>query len=318
MLTKLASAVILGGLFACHAHDPADVLYGTLERHRIEISAEAHEIITELDASEGMHVPAGRILGRLDPAAIQARVREAQASVAQARERLQELARGSRRQEIVEARAALDAANAELSTQSREYDRLGGLVTERLVSESVLEQALARRESAKGAQQQASARLALRIEGARVEAIAQANAALEASQAQLEEVQLSARRHDIVAPVSGTIEALPYRKGERPAAGATVIVLLADEPAFARVYVPAGRRLQFVAGTKAQVNIDGGVDAIEGTVRFISAQAAYTPYFALTQRERARLSYLAEIELPSRRDLPTGIPVQVLSIRAPR
>lgn len=305
-------------LAACTAQDPDDVVYGTLERHRIEIPAEAYEPVSELAVAEGMHVAPGQVLLRLDTAAIDVDLKQSRATVAQAREHLNELARGSRRQEIVEARAALDAANAEFRTESREYERLRELVAQHLISQSGLDQAHARRETARGSQEQAAARLALRVEGSRVEDIAQANAALDAALAQQEQLELSARRHTVTAPVAASVEALPYRQGERPPAGATVIVLLADEPAFARVYVPASRRLQFAPGARANVHVDGRADALPGTVRFMSAQAAFTPYYALTRRERSRLSYLAEIDLPAARELPAGIPVQVVLPQAER
>lgn len=310
----VATLLLLAG---CTPSDPEGVVYGTLERHRIEIPAEAYEPIIQLAVVEGTHVVAGQVLARLDTSAIDSRLQQARAVVTQARERLNELARGSRRQEIVEARAALDAANSEFSAESREYERLRELLTRRLVSQSELEQAQARRDTARGTQQQAAARLALRIEGSRVEAIAQANAALEQALAELQELELSARRHVLIAPTAAQVEALPYRQGERPVAGAIVIVLLADEPAFARVYVPAAQRPGFAPGARANVHVDGIADALPGTVRFISAQAAYTPYFALTRRERERLSYLAEIDVKSERALPVGIPVQVMLPAAP-
>jgi HlyD family secretion protein len=52
---------------------------------------------------------------------------------------------------------------------------------------------------------------------------------------------------------------------------------------------------------------------LNGVVRFVSADAAFTPYYALTQEDRSRLSYLAEIDLPddAARDIPSGVPVQV-------
>ncbi|MET0658662.1 MAG: biotin/lipoyl-binding protein [Steroidobacteraceae bacterium] len=316
MNPRAAIAAISLLMTACAPEDPDDVVYGTVERHRVEIPAEAYEPVTQLAVAEGMHVTPGQVLLRLDTATVDARLKQNRAAVTQARERLNELARGSRRQEIVEARAALDAANAELSVETREYDRLRALLERRLISQSVLDQAHARRESARGVQEQAAARLALRVEGSRVEAIAQANAALDEALAQQEQLELSARRYTVTAPVAASVEALPYRQGERPPVGATVIVLLADEPAFARVYVPASRRLQFAPGARANVHIDGRADALAGTVRFISAQAAFTPYYALTRRERSRLSYLAEIDLPAARDLPVGIPVQVVLPRA--
>jgi HlyD family secretion protein len=68
-----------------------------------------------------------------------------------------------------------------------------------------------------------------------------------------------------------------------------------------------------LAGSRVAVAIDGVDGVLEGTVRFISAEAAFTPYYALTQKDRARLSYLAEVALDDARaaSLPVGVPVQV-------
>jgi HlyD family secretion protein len=48
-------------------------------------------------------------------------------------------------------------------------------------------------------------------------------------------------------------------------------------------------------------------------VRELAHEAAFTPYYALTQHDRGRLSYLAEVEIsgPGADDLPTGVPVEV-------
>jgi len=48
-------------------------------------------------------------------------------------------------------------------------------------------------------------------------------------------------------------------------------------------------------------------------VRKLSHDAAFTPYFALTQHDRGRLVYLAEVEVagPAADALPTGVPVEV-------
>jgi len=48
-----------------------------------------------------------------------------------------------------------------------------------------------------------------------------------------------------------------------------------------------------------------------GTVRWVSTDASYTPYFALTEHDRSRLSYLAEIDLPDASSLPSGLPLEV-------
>jgi hypothetical protein len=44
-----------------------------------------------------------------------------------------------------------------------------------------------------------------------------------------------------------------------------------------------------------------GIDGtLRGTVRYVSAEATFTPYYSLTQRDRSRLSYLAEVVLDDR------------------
>jgi HlyD family secretion protein len=92
-----------------------------------------------------------------------------------------------------------------------------------------------------------------------------------------------------------------------------VVVMLADGTPYARVYVPENRRAQFVPNTRVAVHVDGVNTSLSGTVRFVSAEAAFTPYYALTQEDRAQLSYLAEIDVTDSAalQLPSGIPVQV-------
>ena len=68
-----------------------------------------------------------------------------------------------------------------------------------------------------------------------------------------------------------------------------------------------------------ELSVDGVDGSLRGTVRYVSAEAAYTPYYALTQKDRSRLSYLAEITVddPRGAELPVGMPVQVRVPAAP-
>ena len=118
----------------------------------------------------------------------------------------------------------------------------------------------------------------------------------------------------VTAPRAGFVEALPYKLGERPTAGRPVAILLADGIPYARVYVPEPLRTTFTAGTRVEAAVDGRAEPLQGTVRYVSAEAAFTPYYALTQKDRSRLGYLAEITLddPAAQALPAGLPIQVL------
>lgn len=305
----ISIALCLG---ACSKADEGQIL-GTLERDRLELIAEANEPIVAIEVREGDAVAAGAVLLRQELGSMQARLDQATAARSVAERRLAELTKGPRSQEILEARAGAESAQSSLATEGREYERVRDLVERKLLSQSSLDQARARRDSAIGAQKQSTARLNLLLEGTRIEELEQAEASLKQAQAVLAEVQVSASRYVVTAPRAGRIEAIPYKLGERPAAGAPVMVMLADGIPYARVHVPEPIRSQFKSGAQVQVRMDGRAEALNGVVRFVSAEAAFTPYYALTQDDRSRLSFLAEIDLPedAARDIPSGIPVQV-------
>ncbi len=288
-------------------------ILGTLERDRLELVAESNEPIVEVLVREGEAVQAGATLLRQELGSMQARLDQAIAARNVADRRLAELVKGPRAQEITEARAALEAARSMLETETNEYQRVQDLVSRKLLSQSALDQQRARRDSASGTNKQTAARLNLLLEGTRVEEVEQAEAALKQAQAALVELETSAARYVVKAPRAGRIEAIPYKLGERPAAGMPLIVMLADSTPYARVYVPEPLRTKFLPGTRLHVNVDGRDAQLNGVVRFVSAEAAFTPYYALTQEDRSRLSYLAEIDLEesAAADVPTGMPVQV-------
>jgi HlyD family secretion protein len=67
------------------------------------------------------------------------------------------------------------------------------------------------------------------------------------------------------------------------------------------------------------VVVDGIDSEFAGRVRTVATEAAFTPYFALTEHDRGRLSYLAEVELldPAAADLPVGLPLEAHFDRPP-
>jgi HlyD family secretion protein len=53
-------------------------------------------------------------------------------------------------------------------------------------------------------------------------------------------------------------------------------------------------------------------NGIDGRVRWVASEAAFTPYYALTERDRGHLTYLAKIDIAEERErLPDGVPVEV-------
>jgi HlyD family secretion protein len=314
MKRQLAGVALLGALLAACSNGSAPrEVHGTLERDRLELVAESNERIIAIPVHEGDHVDAEAILLRQEAGTMQPRLDRARASLEESERRLAELRNGPRAREIDEAKAALAGAESALQTESREYERIRALVQQKLVSASSLDQALGRRDAARSTRDQAQARLKLLLEGTRTEQVQQAEAAVAGSRAELAELETTASRYLVRAPRGGTVEALPYKLGERPPAGGIVVVLLADGTPYARVYVPEPLRAAYRPGAGVRLRVDGVAAPLSGKVRYVSTEASFTPYYSLTQKDRTRLSYLAEITVddPRAADLPAGVPVQV-------
>jgi HlyD family secretion protein len=306
-----AMTLVAFGVGGCNGADDPARLIGTLERDRVEIVSEAAEPIVAIHVREGEKVERGQLLLQQDTATSAARLAEADAHIEEARQRLEELERGARPETLQEARARVAAAETALDRDERELRRTQDLVERRLVSQAEADRARAARDGSAARLREARAPLLALERGTRIEQVSQARAAVAATQAARRELAVRGARLDVHATRAGTVEALPYEIGERPPAGAPVAILLAADAPYARVYVPEPLRARVRPSASAGVHVDGMAKPFPGRVRYVSSQASFTPYYALTQRDRSRLAFLAEVELASEADLPAGVPVEV-------
>lgn len=286
---------------------------GTLERHRIELRAERQEPVVRLAVREGDHVESGDVVAELDRRRIAAQLDQVKAARDLAAARLAEVVRGARPEEIDQARADLEEAMAALIQQEPDLERAKNLVAQGVEPGSVLDAAEANYAAAEARRDAARAVLERLLNGATVEELDQARAELDRSEAEVKELMIDMDRMTIIAPRAGTVDALPFKVGDEPPPGAAVAVLLTDGAPFARVYIPVEIRPTVSFGQAVSVAIDGFAEPFQGRVRFVSSEAAFTPYFALTERDRGHLAYIAEIDLvdDGARDLPSGLPVEV-------
>lgn len=315
MNARLASTALVAwsmGCLGCSSEDPHTAV-GTLERDRLELVATASEPIVARPVEEGSFVGAGELLVKLDPTRLQAQLAQARSGRERASARLAELVRGPRRERIDEARARLRGAEGNLVGARRLLRRAESLAPREAVSIELVDERRARFQDALAARNAARATLAELLEGTTPEELAQAEAALAEAEAVLADAQVRFDRAEVRAPTAGWVDALPYELGEQPPTGGVVAVVLAERSPYARVYIPAAVRAAVVPGTSAHIKIDGVDEPVRGRVRTVATEASFTPYFALTERDRGRLVYLAKVDLLERVDppLPTGLPVEV-------
>jgi HlyD family secretion protein len=284
-------------------------MVGTLERDRVEIKVESSEPIISRQVIDGQAVSAGDVLFEQDPTRVSAHYEQKTALSDQAVARLAELRRGPRPEAIRETRAKLAAAQAVTANAAADRKRERELFNQKLSNQAALDRAETAWSSATAEVEIQRQALAAQLNGTTLEELAQAEAAVAAAKAQQALAALDVKRTRSVAPVDGVVDKVLYQLGERPPVGATVAVLLDSSRVYARVYVPANLRARVIPGSSIQVQVDGVAGEMTGIVRWVSADASFTPYFALTEHDRSRLSYLAEIDLSTAGDLPSGIPV---------
>jgi len=308
-LVIAAAAFLIG---ACDDSNSVRRVVGDLASDRVELTVEASEPIVEILVAEGQAVIAGQLLLRQDATRAMARLAEAIAALAQAQARLDELVRGPRQEQIAAARANVQGAIRDLEFRGAEYERTKKIHEQQLASPDLLDRAKAALDAAQANLDLRRAQLQELLAGTTVEELTQAEQALRQAEARRDYLQVDVERHEVRAPVAGIVDSRLFEPGERPASGQPVLILLGGVQPYARVYVPEAIRVNIGPGTAARIFVDGLEEVLDGRVRWVSSESAFTPYYALTERDRGRLSYLAKVDLVGRQDrLPDGVPVEV-------
>jgi len=312
MKTKLTALVALTVLASCAAEENPKLVVGELASDRHELTAEVSEPILSIAISEGEVVVAGQILIEQDSTRATARLAEAAAALAQHQARLDELVRGPRSEQITAARANVEGATQEFEFRQSELTRVKEVHARGLASPDLLDRARAALDAAEANLKLRLAQLEERLAGTTIEELAQAEQAVKQAAARRDNAMVDVERHTLRAPVDGIVDSRLFELGERPAPGQPMVIMLSGAQPYARVFVPEALRVRIAPGTKALIYVDGLDQVIDGRVRWVSSEAAFTPYFALTERDRGRLSYVAKVDIgETRQRLPDGVPVNV-------
>ena len=146
----------------------------------------------------------------------------------------------------------------------------------------------------------------------------EAQARLREAEALAVAAQKRTRDLDLVSPVNGVVDQLPFDEGERVPVGSVLVVVLADGNPWVRVWVPETSYVRVLPDTPSEVRIDGIAGVLHGSVLDVAREPEFTPHYALTERDRVHLVYETRVELlDAPPTLRPGMPAQV-HILAPR
>ncbi len=314
-------AVVLLGLIAYwvfHRRDQADaiVLYGNVDLRQVELPFNDAERIAEVLVDEGTKVKAGQVLARLDSRRLLPRVKQAEARVVAQSEALRKLHNGARPEEIAQARAAVNVAQAQAANARSQFERLRSISDEskgRAVSPQDLEAASTSARMSEAQAENARKGLELTVAGPRQEDIEQAKAQVDAAQADLALLQRQVADVELISPTDGVIRNRLMEPGELATPQRPVFSIAITNPKWIRAYLSETDLTRVRIGAPATVTVDSAADSpVQGKVGFISSNAEFTPKTVQTEELRTSLVYEVRVFVDDAEDrLRLGMPATV-------
>jgi HlyD family secretion protein len=205
---------------------PEPAWNGYVEADYVYVAAPSPGTIASLSAREGQVVKAGEVLFILDSRQQEAILRAAEARVEAARANAENLATGSRAEEVEVVRATLDKAEADLALARSQSERSDKLLAEDLVPQAKADQDRASLKSAEAQVAQLRAQLRVAELPARDPQRVAAEATLVAAEADADKAREDLADRTVVAPAEGRVERLYFSDGELAATGTPVVALL--------------------------------------------------------------------------------------------
>ena len=287
---------------------------GTVEATEAQLGFQVPGRIDSIRAREGDSARTGDPLASLDRAEATARLQQSAAALAAARAQLDELLRGSRPEEVAQARAASDAARQRLEDAQRDFDRSQALIRNEVVSRQTFDKAKTTLDVAKAQADQADEQRNLVVTGPRRERIEAARAQVAQAEAALRAADAALANMVIRAPFDGVVTVRHREPGEVVGAGSAVVSLMDRGDRWVRIYVSEDRIGAVRTGQAASITSDTYKGrTYPGEVVYISSEAEFTPKNVQTSEERVKLVYAVKVRITGDRgfELKPGMPADV-------
>ncbi len=289
-------------------------IYGTIDIRDAALAFTEQERIAEIFVEEGVRVEKGQVLARLRTAPIKAAIAELTARIAAQQETVNRLEAGSRPQEISQARAEIEAIQAQVNNTTLTVNRLKQTSVSGATSIQAFDNVKSQLKVEKAQLKVRLKALDLLIEGPRKEDIAAARHQMEALQSNLSQLDIRLSDMTLTAPAPGIIQSRILETGEMAGPSRPVFILALTDPKWVRAYVPEPMLGRINLGMTARVFSDSlPGQPLSGWVGFISPVAEFTPRAVATEELRTQMVYEARIFVTDPQDrLRLGMPVTVV------
>lgn len=249
---------------------------GRIEAERIDVATKLPGRVSEVLVSEGQWVEASALVARMDVAELEAQLRQAEATVLQAR------------QQEGQARALLHQRKSEFELAQAEFARVEKLAADEFASQERLDHQRTALTTAEAGVAAAEAGIAL------------AKATIAAANASVDRLNTMIDDASLTAPRAGRVQYVLAKPGEVVAAGGRVVTITDLSDVYMTVFLPAREAGRLAIGAEARIILDPIPDyVIPATVTFVASTAQFTPKSVETEEERDQLMFRVKLTISS-------------------
>jgi HlyD family secretion protein len=288
-------------------------LYGNVDLREVDLPFNGSQRIESVLVQEGDEVHRGQVLARLDTSRLIPEVAQAEAQVASQTAVVNKMHNGNRPEEIAEAGANLADAEADALKARRDYERMKVLLAQHVISGQAFDTTKAATGEANAKVELNRKAYELEVKGPRKEDIDQAEAQLQADQAQLALLRQQLADAQLVAPLDAVVRSRLMEPGEMASPEKPVFSLAIIDPKWVRTYVSETELGWIFPGMSASVAVDTFPNTrFAGWIGFISPVAEFTPKSVETSELRTSLVYEVRVFVKDPADkLRLGMPATV-------
>ena len=292
----IISFMVIAVLFSgCRRKKKSADAYGVFEATEITVSSESNGRLLAFDVEEGQVCHKGDILGYIDSAQICLQIQQLESAIR---------ATLAGRPDIP---SQLNTLQAQLKTLEREKERVSTLVEANAATTKQLDDVNAQIAIVKG-----------QISATKSQLNTQSAAILEnveAQRFQVMQLQNALEKCTIKAPINGTILKKYIQPNELAFQGKPLFKIADVTNMSINVYVTEDMLSSIRLGQKADIHIDTRDKkkdkVMEGTVRWISDKAEFTPKMIQTKKERVNMVYAVRISFKNDGSAKIGMPGDV-------
>jgi HlyD family secretion protein len=273
-------------------------LNGRIEAPTVDLGPKVPGRVLEVLVREGDRVKAGALLARLDLGETSIAVEREQAGVRSAQARAEDVAAGSRPEEIAAAQAEVSDRRAAVGLAQKETERQRFLLDRKVGTQRDYDRARTDLERARAALTASQQRAELVREGARTQQNAAAQAETQRAQATLKQSMAIARENEIRAPADGVILHRLAEPGQLVGAGQAAVTMAFANRLYVRTFIPETKLGKVRMGMAARVSVDAFPGReFAARITEVSPEAEFTPKAVETKSERVNLVYGAKADL---------------------